>query len=429
MRSLLTSKRFLPLFLTQFLGAFNDNLLKNAILILVTYRISAHEGGDAAQLVNLAAGLFVLPMFLFSPLAGQVADKFDKARIARIVKFAEILLAVVASIGLLFENTSLLMCTLFGFGVHSTFFGPVKYALLPQHLRENELLSGNAYVDASTFLAILLGTIAGGKIVLLDHGAFSISGCLLLVAALGYLSSRKIPKAAAPAPDLKVSFNIARDMVRLVKETRRQRDVFLCILGISWFWLIGAVFLAQFSPFAKEVLHADEDVVILFLTSFAIGIGAGSLLCSWLMKGAIHLRYVPLAAVGITLFAIRLYMTSSQASLQQGAELMNAATFLAQPDGWRILTDLFGVAVCGGFYSVPLYTMLQARAETTHGARAIACNNLMNALFMVVASLAAMVMLGAGVTIPEIFLTVGTLNGFVAFYLYRKEKTFAKHLS
>lgn len=417
MKDLLASKRFLPLFLTQFLGAFNDNLLKNALLILVTYRLAAADGAYAAQLVNIAAGVFVLPLFLFAPLSGQIADKVDRAKIARIVKLMEVVLACLGSAGLYLQSVPLLLLTLFGYGTHSSFFGPVKYAILPQHLRENELLAGNAYIDASTFLAILLGTIAGGKIILLDQGTTLISVLLIIVAVTGYLTSRQIPTAPAPAPDLKLSFNLPRGIATLVRETKRQRDVFLCVLGISWFWLVGAVFLAQFSPFAKEVLHANEDVVILFLTMFAVGIATGSVLCSKLMKGRIHANYVPLAAIGMSIFAVRLYITTGQATTASGAELMTVFEFIRQPISWRVLTDLFLLAMCGGFYSVPLYTLLQAKAEKEHMARAIACNNLMNALFMVGAAMVTVVMLKMGLTIPEIFLGLGILNAFVAVYI------------
>lgn len=417
MEGIITSKRFLPLFITQFLGAFNDNLLKNALLILVTYRIAAQDGAYAAQMVNIAAGVFVLPLFLFAPLSGQLADKIDRARIARFVKLAEVALACCAGAGLFLQSVPLLLAVLFGYGTHSSFFGPVKYAILPQHLGENELLAGNAYIDASTFLAILLGTIAGGKIVLLDNGIPLISCLLIGVSVMGYLASRHIPAAPAPVPELKISYNLPRGIAALIRQTKRQSDVFLCILGISWFWLIGAVFLAQFSPFAKEVLHADEDVVILFLTMFAVGIAVGSIACSKMMKGLVHANYVPLAAIGISLFAVRLYITTGQTTAATGTELMSVWEFIRQPIGWRVLADLFILSICGGFYSVPLYTLLQARGEKQHMARIISCNNLMNALFMVVAAGLAVGMLRLGLTIPEIFLGLGIVNAFVAVYI------------
>jgi acyl-[acyl-carrier-protein]-phospholipid O-acyltransferase / long-chain-fatty-acid--[acyl-carrier-protein] ligase len=417
MRLLLSTRRFFPLFVTQFLGAFNDNLFKNAMVILVTYRIAAENSAQAAMIVNIAYGLFILPFFLFSPLAGQIADKIDRAVIARLVKLAEIGLALLGGAGVYLESLPLLMLTLFGFGTHSAFFGPVKYAILPQHLRDNELLSGNAYIDASTFLAILLGTIAGGKFVLGHMGILLIVAALVLVALLGYLSSRGIPTAPAPDPSLRLSFNLWRNTFDLIRQARLQREVFLCILGISWFWLIGSLFLAQIPSFAKEVLRADENVVVVFLTMFAVGIAVGSLLCSRWMHGAVHAKPVPLAALGMTLFALRLAMTSSHAVASQNGALMGIADFLRQPGNWRILADFFGLAVCGGLYSVPLYTLLQKSADKTYGARAIACNNLVNALFMVGAAAMAVGMLKLHFTIPQIFLAVGIINFFAAIYI------------
>lgn len=416
---LLSSRRFLPLFTTQFLGAFNDNLIRNSFLMLVTYQIAADDSARAVLLVNLATGLFVLPMFLFSPISGQLADKFDRSKIARIVKLAEIGLAVIGGAGLFLKSATLLLLTLFGFGTHSTFFGPVKYAILPQHLAENELLEGNAYVDASTFLAILIGTIAGAKLIMIPGGVSVVTAALLLIAVAGYASSRQIPDAPPPAAELKLSFHLYRDIKALIRQTRTQPDVFSTIIGISWFWFVGAVFLAQFPPFTKDVLGADENVGALFLAMFAVGIGAGSILCSKLMKGLVHARYVPLAAIGMSLFSWRLYAAGNAHVPAIHTGLIDIGSFLHQPSGWRILLDLFGLALCGGFYSVPLYTLLQQRAEKTHCARAIACNNLMNALFMVVASLLAIGLLELKFTIPHIFLTVAILNMGAAGYICR----------
>lgn len=417
MQPLLSARRFFPLFVTQFLGAFNDNLFKNAMVILVTYRIAAESSTRAAMLVNVAYGLFILPFFLFSPLAGQLADKVDRARIARLVKLAEIGLALLGGAGVYLQSLPLLMLTLFGFGTHSAFFGPVKYAILPQHLHDDELLAGNAYIDASTFLAILLGTIAGGKLVLGPVGVFLILGALIVVAFVGYLSSRNIPVAPPPDPGVRLSFNLWRNTLDLIRQAHQQREVFLCILGISWFWLIGSLFLAQIPSFAKDVLHADENVVVLFLTMFAVGIAVGSLLCSRWMHGAVHAKPVPLAALGMTLFALHLSMTTGHAAGAVDGALMGATDFLRQTGNWLILFDFFALAVCGGFYSVPLYTLLQKSADKTYGARAMACNNLVNALFMVAAAGLAVGMLKLRFTIPHIFLTVGIMNFFAAIYI------------
>lgn len=417
MSQLLTSKRFLPLFVTQFLGAFNDNLFKNALVILVTYRIAANDSAASAQLVNLAFGAFILPMFLFAYLAGQVSDKIDRARVARWVKLMEIGLAVIGSAGLFLANLPLLLLTLFGFGAHSTFFGPVKYAVLPQHLRAEELVIGNAYVEASTFLAILIGTIIGSLFILAHSGMIFTDALMTACAIFGYLASRQIPPAPAPLPDMKLALDPVRGTADMIRFSAHRRDEFLCIIGISWFWLMGAVFLAQFSPFAKNVLHADERVVTLFLVAFSVGIAVGSLLCARLIKGTVRATPVPFGALGMTIFAVDLYFVSRHGMSINGDALTGIAGFLQQTGGWRILFDLFAIAVCGGIYIVPLNTLLQVRADKAHLARAIASNNLMNALFMVVAAGLAMALIRLGATIPQIFLVMAILNLGAAAYM------------
>jgi acyl-[acyl-carrier-protein]-phospholipid O-acyltransferase / long-chain-fatty-acid--[acyl-carrier-protein] ligase len=416
MSQLLTSRRFLPLFVTQFLGAFNDNLFKNALVILVTYRIAANDSGYSAQLVNMAFGIFVLPMFLFSYLAGQLSDKIDRARMARWVKLTEIGLSVIGSAGLFLGNIPLLLLTLFGFGVHSTFFGPVKYAVLPQHLREYELITGNAYVEASTFLAILTGTIIGSLFILAHGGMVFIGALMTIFAIFGYLASRQIPSAPAPLPGMKLAFNPVRGTIDMIRFSAHRRDEFLCIIGISWFWLLGAIFLAQFSPFAKNILHANERVVTLFLVAFSVGVAVGSLLCARLIKGTVRTTPVPFGALGMSVFAIDLYFASHQAA-PVGDMLMGVAGFLQQASDLHILFDLFAIAVCGGIYIVPLYALLQVQADKKHLARAIASNNLMNALFMVLAAGLAMALIRLGLTIPQIFLVVAIMNLGMATYV------------
>lgn len=417
MSNLLTSRRFLPLFITQFLGAFNDNLFKNALMILITYRLAASDSGAAVQWVNLAFALFTLPYLLFSYLAGQIADKIDRARVARWVKLSEILLALTGSAALVLNNVPLLLLTLFGFGTHSAFFGPVKYALLPQHLREDELLTGNGYIEAATFLAILTGTILGGILALAENGAVWVGGVMTALAVLGYWSSRKIPDAPAPVPAMKLALHPWRATLRMLRYSAERRDVFLCILGNSWFWFIGALFLAQFAPFAKDVLHADQHVVTLFLTVFSIGIAAGSILCTRLIKGFVRATPVPFGALGITIFVFDLYWISRTAAPAPDGALLSVAAFLQGASGLRILFDLFAIAMSGGIYVVPLYALLQVRAEQTHRARIIAGNNLMNAIFMIAAAGFAMLMAKAGLTIPEIFLTLAAVNAGVALYV------------
>lgn len=417
MQPIMMSKRFFPLFVTQFLGAFNDNLFKNALVILIAYQIAAADRGAAAQLVNLAFGLFILPTLLFSYLAGQIADKIDRGQVAQWVKLAEIILAGCGGIGLYLANLPLLLLTLFGFGVHAAFFGPVKYALLPQHLREEELLVGNGYIDAGTFLAILGGTIVSGLLILTGHGPLVVAMLMIVLALFGYLASRKIPTAPAPVPALQLAWHPWRETVAMLRYSSQRREEFLCILGISWFWFIGALFLAQFSPFAKDVLHADEQVVTLLLVAFSIGIAAGSLLSTRLIKGLVRATPVPFGALGMSLFALDLYFTTRHAGGQTNGALLSALDFLHQASGQHILLDLFGLAVCGGVYIVPLYALLQVRADQKHVARTIASNNLMNALFMIVAAVLAMVLIRLGLSIPQIFLLTALLNLLVVAYI------------
>lgn len=419
MHPLLRTHRFLPLFITQFLGAFNDNLFKNALVILVTYRLAAADPERSAYLVNLAFGLFMLPTLALSFLAGQTADKFDRALIARRVKLVEISLALIAAIGLYLGSIPLLFATLFGFGAHSAFFGPIKYALLPQHLSRDELMTGNGLVEAGTFLAILTGTILGGLLILLGWGEVFVALAMLATAITGYVASRAIPAAPAPEPQLVIDWHIGRQTGELIRVIRSNRAIWLSVLGISWFWLLGALFLAQFSPLAKHVLHADEHVVTLFLAVFSIGIAIGSLACSKWLRGIVHANHVPLGALGISICALDLYFACNTfATLPRPTDaLIGMAGFLSSWAGWRIVTDLFALAVCGGIFIVPLYVMLQVKGEARHGARIIAANNFVNALFMVGAALLGILLVKLGLTIPGIFLTAAILNLGVVVYL------------
>ncbi len=413
---LLRTQRFLPLFITQFMGAFNDNLFKNALVMLITYRM-ASDTQNAQTLVTLAAGLFILPFFIFSATAGQLADKFDRARLTRIIKLVEIGIMLAAAVGFYMQEVYFLLFALFCMGTHSTFFGPIKYALLPQHLQESELIEGNGFIESGTFLAILFGTILGGLLILHESGQALISAGIISVAVLGYIASRYIPPAPAPDPTLTISPHIWKETWRIIGYSRQDRRVFLSILGISWFWLIGATFLAQFPTYASAVLHGDETVVTLFLTLFSVGIGVGSMLCGKLLKGEISSKYVPLAAAGISLFMIDLYLASGAMQVI-GEDLIGARDFLMQ-GGWRIALDLFLVALCGGIYIVPLYALMQHRSAVEHRARIIAANNVMNALFMVASAVATLVMLQAGIGVVEIFLSIAVLNGFAVVVMRR----------
>lgn len=412
-----TAKRFLPLFITQFLGALNDNLLKNALVVLITYRLAADHPEQAQMLVTVAAGLFILPFFLLSAMAGQMADKFSREKMTRVIKLAEIALMLLAAAGFMMHHVTFLLIVLFGMGVHSTFFGPLKYVLLPQHLQENELLSGNAAIEAGTFLAILIGTILGGVLIVLPGGDMLVSVLLIVVAVVGYVSSRAIPSAPAPDADLHLSFNIIRETGNLLRYARNDKRIFRCIMGISWFWFVGATLLAQFPAFAKDMLHADASVVTLFLTVFSLGIGLGSFLCNKLLRGTVQSTFVPLAALGMTLFCGDLAFTSLRVMPLQQDVLLSLGQFLQQSIHLRIVADLFLLAVCGGIYIVPLYAILQHDSDAQYGARVIAANNVVNAAFMVGSALFALGMLAMSLSIAHIFLATAAASLLVAFYI------------
>ncbi|MCW8916199.1 MAG: acyl-[ACP]--phospholipid O-acyltransferase [Magnetovibrio sp.] len=416
---LLKSRRFLPLFVTQFLGAMNDNLFKSALVMLITFQLAAAANVNGPLMVTAAAGIFILPFFLFSATAGQLADRFDKAKLVRIVKAVEVLIMITAAAAFLSENVWALMTVLFFMGAQSSLFGPVKYAILPQHLAEDELIGGNAMVEAGTFLAILIGTIAGGLLILTDGGVLLTSSLIIVIAILGYVASLFIPTAPALAADLRVDFNIIRATGSMVRHAASRRDVILSILGISWFWLVGATFLSQFPTFAKDVLAADETVVTLFLSIFSIGIAIGSVLCNKLLKGEITAKYVPFGALLMTVFMVDLYFASTYgyALPSNGGELAGVGSFLSTVMGMRITVDLLLVAISSGLYIVPLYAILQSRGEESHRSRNIASNNIINALFMVASAIAISVMLGAGMTVPGVFLSVAIANAVVALYI------------
>jgi acyl-[acyl-carrier-protein]-phospholipid O-acyltransferase/long-chain-fatty-acid--[acyl-carrier-protein] ligase len=412
---LLKTRRFLPLFTTQFLGALNDNLFKNALVILATYRLAEQAGMSPQILATLAAGIFILPFFLFSATAGRMADRFDKSRLIVAIKLCEIAFMGLAAWGFLAGSVPLLLFVLFLMGLHSTFFGPLKYGILPVQLRPEELLGGNGLIEAGTFLAILVGTIVGGFLILSDWGVEAVSILAVAVAVAGTIAGLFVPRAAPADPDLKIHFNIVAETIQLVRESTQRRDLRLAMLGISWFWLVGATFLSQFPVFAKDVLGANEHVVTLFLTAFSIGIGIGSLLCNRLLKGEVSAKYVPLGALAITLFTVDLYFASRTA--MPGPELIGALDYLGRLQNWRILADLVLIAIASGLYIVPLYAILQTRSEESHRSRVIAANNILNAGFMVAAAVATMAMLKLQFSVPDVFLTIGLLNLVVALYI------------
>ena len=415
---LLKTRRFAPLFITQFLGAFNDNVFKNALVFLITYKIAIDQGWDNVQvIVPLAGGIFIAPFFIFSSLAGQLSDKLEKSRLIRIIKFAEILLMCLASYGFYAENVTVMMVTLFLMGSQSAFFGPLKYSILPEHLRHDELIGGNALIEMGTFLSIILGLIVGGILILTDSGPVIISATVITVAICGFFASFSIPKTIPAASDLKINFNVFQETMHIVRESRKDWRIFMSIMGISWFWFFGLTFLAQFPTFSREVIGADEGVGTLFNCAFSIGIGFGSYICDRLLKGQIHAMYVPGAAILMTLFSIDLYFASQNFIGGNGDELMTVAQFMTHWVNMRILADMVLIAVCGGVYIVPLYAIVQDRSPPEKRSRMIASTNIINSLFMTVSAVGSATLISRGFTIPEVFLTVAIMNAFVAIYI------------
>ena len=412
---LFLERRFGPFFLTQLLGAFNDNVYKNALVILVAYHAATYSTLDPNLLTNAAAGIFILPFLLFSASAGQIADKFEKSAIIRVIKAIEIGIMVIAGAGLMLPSLALLFAALFLLGLHSTFFGPVKYAILPQALTSAELIGGNGLVEMGTFVAILAGTLIAGVLVGLDNGIGWVSALILVVSVLGFLASLAIPKAPAAAASLAFDWNPFRETWSNLKFARQNRTVFLSLLGISWFWFYGAMFLSQFPNYSKSVLGGNEHVVTLLLALFSIGVAAGSLLCERLSGHKVEIGLVPFGSIGLSLFAMDLFFATPASSAH--AEI-GAWQFLMQPGAWRVVMDLFLIGMFGGFYIVPLYALIQTRCAPSHRSRVIAANNILTALFMVVAAGIAVVALKSGMTIPQLLLLTGVLNAAVAIYIY-----------
>jgi 1-acyl-sn-glycerol-3-phosphate acyltransferase len=420
--ALLGQRRFAPFFATQFLGALNDNIFRNGLVILITFQGVLVAGMDHTQLANVAAGLFILPFFLFSASAGQLADKYEKSMLIRRIKILEIGLMMLAAFSLVTESYSLLLLVLFLMGCQSTMFGPVKYAYLPQKLADDELVGGNALVESGTYIAIILGLIVGG-IAVGDElaGGLGINKqtflgtCLVLVALAGYTTSRQVPQTAAVDPTLKINWNAWQETWHIVRFAREDRSVFLSILGISWFWFFGSAITIQIPAYTLEILNGSEAVTTGLLTAFAIGVGIGSLLCERMSGHRIELGLVPFGSIGLSLFAVDLYFAQQEV---HAVAVSSIGEFLGRGGSWRILADLALLGAFGGFYSVPLYALIQKRSKREHLSRIIAANNILNALLMVCAAVLSIIVLKSGFSIPEFFVVIAVLNALVAIYIY-----------
>jgi 1-acyl-sn-glycerol-3-phosphate acyltransferase len=417
--ALLSQRRFAPFFWTQFLGAANDNVFKFAFTVLVTYRLQV--GWLPPSLAGLVIGaVFIAPFLLFSATSGQLADKYDKALMTRLVKNLEIVIMVLATIGLFTTNVVLMLGCIFLLGLHSTLFGPVKYAYLPQHLDERELTGGNGMIEMGTFVAILLGNLVGGLLIALPDGGWLkgaqwVAMVSLLLAVLGRAVSQFVPSTPATAPNLRINWNPVTETWANLRLAHGNIVVFRSLLGISWMWFFGVVFLAQFPSFAKEVLHGDEHVASLLLVVFSVGIGAGSLLTETLSRRHVEIGLVPLGAIGMSLFAGDLYFSSR--SLPD-VPAQTVGVFLANHAHWRVLADLFMLSLSAGLYSVPMYALIQLRAPASHRARIIAANNILNAIFMIASSVIVGALLSMGLTIPQVFGLTALANAAVALYIF-----------
>ncbi len=413
--ALLAQRRFAPFFWVQFLGAGNDNLFKFAFTVMVTYQLQV--AWLPPSLAGLVIGaLFILPFVLFSATSGQLADKLEKTVLIRFVKSLEIAIMLLATWGFVASHVPTLLACVFLMGLHSTLFGPVKFAYLPQHLNEREITGGNGMIEMGTFVAILLGQVAGGLLIALpETGAAWVSGACLAVAVAGRVLAQAVPLSPATDPGLRINWNPFTETWRNLRLAHGNLVVFRSLLGISWMWFFGAVFLAQFPSFAKEVLHGDERVASMLLVVFSVGVGIGALLCEVLSRRHVEIGLVPLGAIGMSVFAVDLYFASR--ALPDGP-LMTLSQFFAQPAHWRVIADLGLLSLFVGLFSVPMYALIQLRSPASHRARIIAANNILNALFIIVSSLGAGLLLGAGLRIPEVFLVTALLNAVVAAYIF-----------
>ena len=422
--ALLTQRRFAPLFWTQFLGAANDNLFKFALTIMVTYQLQV--SWLPASLAGLVIGaVFIFPFLLFSATSGQLTDKWEKTRMIRFVKNLEVGIMLLAAFGFYTVHVPVLLLCVFLMGLHSTLFGPVKFAYLPQVLNEREITGGNGMVEMGTFVAILLGNVAGGLLIALPEvGHTYVAVACLGVAILGRLSAQAVPACPSTDPDLVINWNPFTETIKNLRLARQDLVVYRSLLGISWMWFFGAVFLSLFPSFAKDVLHGDANVASFLLVIFSVGIGIGSLLCEVLSKRHAQLGLSPIGAIGMSVFAIDLYFASRGLPT---TSLQTVSQFAVQAQHWRVMIDLVLLALFAGLYSVPMYVLIQLRSQITHRARIIAANNILNALFMIASSLLAGAMLAMGATISQIFLAVGSANALYTGYLFWRTPEYLQH--
>ena len=419
---LLSTRRFLPMFITQFFGALNDNVYKQALLLVITYGWINQQAADVSTLNNLAALLFILPYFIFSATAGQIADKFERSQLIRGIKVLEIVIMLIGSAGFLLGNLWLLLLALFMMGTHSTIFGPIKYAILPEILKPNELMSGNALFQSGTSIAILIGMILGGAVISVSQGNLIwISLTVVIIAILGYLSSRFILKQQVSSPELKIDWNFFRTSFQTLKYAKSLPLIFMILLGNSWYWFYGATYLTQIPQLTQQNLHASENVVSLLLTFFSVGIGVGSLLCRRIGGSEVNIKMVPIGAIGLTLFAFYLALSLAYVPERTGAMMNVADMFNHGAIYYHVMLAVTLLGISGGFYIVPLYAMMQAYSPRSHRARVVAANNILNAVFMVSSAIFSIIILSVlKIDIKILFSITAVLSaGFTLWLLYR----------
>ncbi|WP_375326761.1 acyl-[ACP]--phospholipid O-acyltransferase [Candidatus Tisiphia endosymbiont of Nemotelus uliginosus] len=408
--------RFLPIFVVQFCGCVNDNVMKNALIMLITYQLSSQLVLSASLMVLAANTIFVLPFVLFASLAGQLADRYERSMLVKVIKLLELFIAIFAAYGFRGNNLGILFVSIFLMGIHSTFFGPIKYSVLPDHLHKDELLGANGFVEAGTFFSILVGTIIGGYYTINGNLIIMV---LIIIATIGLISSLFMPRSGNSNPKIKINFNLYQESMEMLKYAKTKKQIYLAILGISWFWFISAAIFSQIPALAKETLGADENVANLFLATFSIGVGVGSFLCSKILENEITTKYIFLAAIGISIFGIDLFFASRIGMIQYEPEqLRSILVFLSKKHNWRIIIDLFFISAIGGVYIVPLYAVLQYFSSFAHRSRIIAINHFINSIFMAGSTLILSLLFYWGYSIPFVILFISILNIVVAYYIY-----------
>ncbi|MBL6664555.1 MAG: MFS transporter [Rickettsiales bacterium] len=420
--NLLKTKRFLPLFITQFFGAFNDNVFKNAFVIWCTYDVSLQLDLDAKLIVTIASALFILPFFIFSFLAGQLADKYEKSFLVKIIKTVEVMLMCFVFVGFYFKYVYFLLFLLFLMGVQTTFFGPMKYSLLPEHLSDDELVSGNAFIEGGTFLAILAGTIFGGIIIQIAHGVSMMSFCVIFFAVIGLISATFIPQSSIGDVSLRISLNMVLQTKKIIFYAKQKEIVWFSVLGIAWFWFLGIIFLSQFPTFTNEFIKGNEYVVTLFFSIFSIGMALGSVMCNKLLKGKINTKLVPVGIIGMSV-GIIIFVVASYIYYERflPSDFVSVVGFFRVGGVFSVIIvlGLFILSIFSGLYTVPLYAIMQDQSEDKYISRVIAANNVVNSFFMVIAVLLVLLLLLLNISLLEIFLLLGIANIFV-FFLIKK---------